>query len=182
MNLKEILPTLTKVAPVLATALGTPLAGTALTALLSAFNLDPNTPLQNQQEALVGALKSATADDLLKLKIAEQDYAVKMAELGFKDVESLASISANDRDSARKREEAVRDSTPRNLAYAITFGFFAVLAVLVFVDIPGNIKEALLVMLGTLQTAWISVCTYFYGSTSGSSEKTRLLAKAPAIQ
>ncbi len=182
MDWKNILPVLNKLAPSIAATLGGPLAGGAVTALQEVFGIKPvGTPTQ-QQDELVAAISGATPDQLLAVKKADQDYAVQMATLGFKNVEQLEQLASSDRDSARKREIEVKDSTPRNLAYLITLGFFGVLAFLLFAEVPMGSRDILNIMLGSLGTAWIGVVGYYYGSTSGSQVKTQLLAKADAIK
>lgn len=86
------------------------------------------------------------------------------------DLESLK-ISAADRDSARKREMEVKDKTPRQIAYVSFVGFFGILIVLMFVEVPASAKDALLIMLGTLAGIVTSITAYYYGSSSGSSRK-----------
>ena len=178
MDFKDLTGVLSKVAPTIAATLGGPLAGTAVAALQEAFGLKAEGSTQDKQDAIVAAFSGASAADMLALKKADQDHAAAMAKLGYDNVEKLETLATSDRDSARKRETEVKDKTPRNLAYAITIGFFSILAVLMFGDIPAGSKEVLYIMLGTLGTAWTSVIAYFFGSTSGSAEKTRLLANS----
>jgi hypothetical protein len=172
MDFKDLGSVLTKIAPTLATAIGGPLAGGAVAALEGVFGLKTDGTTSDKQEALVAAISGATPDQLLALKKADQDYAVQMETLGIKREE----LAGTDRDSARKREADVKDNTPKILAYAITIGFFSVLAALMFGKIPDGTKEVLYIMLGTLGTAWTGVISYYFGSTSGSAEKTKLLA------
>jgi hypothetical protein len=172
-----------KFAPMLGAALGGPLGGAAAGAIANALGLD-----DKSEEAIKAALAGTTPEQLLALKTAEQDFAVKMGELGLKreelgftsDKDQLA-IAAGDRDSARKREIAVGDRTVRNLAYAITLGFFGILVGLMFVNIPPESKGVLYVMLGSLGTAWTGVVGYYFGTTAGSKQKTELLARAQPI-
>jgi hypothetical protein len=42
-------------------------------------------------------------------------------------------------------------------------------------------SEPLLVMLGSLGTAWIACVNYWFGSTSGSKTKTELLAHSGPV-
>lgn len=179
MDWGDVKNVVAKLAPTIAAGLGGPLAGSAVAALTAAFGLNPDATTKEQQEQLVVALSGATPDQLLAIKKADQDYALAMQKAGFDSVTKLEELATEDRNSARKREAEVKDKTPRNLAYAITVGFFSVMASLMFLDNLGEMKEVLYIMLGTLGTAWGSVIAYFFGSTSGSSEKNRLLAEAP---
>lgn len=168
MDWKSVIST---VAPWLGTALGGPLGGAAVGAVADALGLSEKT-----EGAIKQALAGVTPEQMLAMKTADQSFAIEMQKLGFTNVQAMEQIAAGDRDSARKREIEVKDHTPRNLAYAITIGFFSILAVLMFGDIPTGSKEVLYIMLGTLGTAWTGVISYYFGSTSGSVEKTKLLA------
>jgi hypothetical protein len=103
------------VAPVLATALGGPLAGVATKAVAAAVLGKP----EAKESDIAAALAGATPEQLAALKKADQDFAVRMRELDI-DLDRLAS---EDRDSARRREVDARDSwTPRLLALLVTAG------------------------------------------------------------
>lgn len=173
-----------KVAPVLGAALGGPLGGAAVSVIADALGLNEKT-----EDAIKGALSGTTPEQLLALKKADQDFAVKMEELGLKREElsfaqekDMEQISASDRDSARKREMSVGDKTARNLAYAITVGFFSVLFTLMFANLPKASESVLFVMLGALGSAWTGVIAYYFGSTKHSQMNTEMLAKAQPIQ
>ena len=152
------------VAPSIATAVGGPLAGMATKMISEALLGKPD----GTEDELLQAAKNATPEQLLALKKAEQDFAIKMRELDI----DLERISNEDRNSARNREIKTKDMTPRLLAGAVTFGFFGVLSWMIINGLPINGGEALLVMLGTLGTAWGAIVSYYFGSSAGSREKT----------
>lgn len=174
MDWKNIVST---VAPWVGAAIGGPLGSTAVSVVADALGLSEKT-----ESAIKQAISGTTPEQMLALKKADQEFAVRMQELGFSQVKDLEAIAAGDRDSARKREMEVKDHTPRNLAYAITVGFFSVLLLLMFADFPENSKEVLYIMLGTLGTSWTACISYYFGSTAGSKVKSELLAKAPAVK
>lgn len=160
------------VAPALATALGTPLAGMATKvitdALLGADATDKS------DEAIARAVQSASPDQLIALRQADLQFKKDITALGV----DLERLSNEDRANARQREIASGDVwTPRMLAAGVTIGFFGVLAWLLSAGIPPNGGEALLVMLGSLGTAWAGIIAYYFGSSAGSRHKSDLLAE-----
>lgn len=158
------------VAPALGTALGGPLAGLAVSAISDALLGKPN----GSEAEIAVALKAGGPDALLKLKEADQRFAVRMRELDI----DLDRLHQQDRGSARERETKTGDSfTPRALALLVTAGFFGVLGWLLVVGKPADGGDALLVMLGALGGAWGATINYYFGSSSGSADKTALLVK-----
>ncbi len=155
------------VAPSIATAVGGPLAGMATRAISEALLGKPD----GTEDELLEAAKSATPEQLLALKQAEQNFVIRMREL---DVD-LERISNADRSNAREREIKTNDYTPKLLAAAVTFGFFGVLFWMIAYGLPVNGGEAMLVMLGTLGTAWGAIVSYYFGSSAGSREKTQAM-------
>lgn len=156
------------VAPGLATALGGPLAGAAVAALSNKLlGRDDGT------EADVAAAVSAGGPDaLLAIRQADLAFATRMRELDI-DVERLHQA---DRADARQREVKTGDHwTPRALAAAVTVGFFAALAWLLYAGMPASGGEALLVMLGALGGAWGTIVAYYFGSSAGSARKDEIL-------
>lgn len=104
-------------------------------------------------------------------------FDAKMAELQTQAELKLAELEVGDRNSARGREVQVKDLTPSILAYSITFGFFGVLLLMMFYEIPISAKDVLYVMLGSLGTAWTGVIAYYFGSSNSSSSKQSLIER-----
>lgn len=168
--MEAVLNLVRTVAPSIASAVGGPLAGMATRAISEALLGKPD----GTEEELAQAVPNATPEQLLALKKAEQDFIVRMRELAI-DIERL---SNEDRASARDREVKTRDITPRLLAAAITVGYFSVLFWMLNHGLPNNGgSEAMLVMLGTLGTAWGGIVAYYFGSSAGSREKNDTISK-----
>ena len=166
---------LKSIVPMLGTAVSTvnPLAGLAINTIGKALGIETN-DRKDIEKALQNS--TITQEQLLALKKAEQDFTIKMQELGYNSVKDLEAIAAGDRDSARKREIAIHDLTPAVLAYVITVGFFGVLGYMLSFGIPETHGDALLVMLGSLGTAWAGCISYYFGSSSGSAKKDNTIA------
>jgi hypothetical protein len=166
-------------APTIATALGGPLAGGAVMALESVFGITakPDASTDDRQTAIAAAISGATPEQLAAMRAKDQDYALAMATAGFKNTESLASLAVEDRASARAMQISTKSLTAPFLALFVTLGFFGVLSVMMFYQLPQATHDALMLMLGSLGTAWTGVIAYYFGSSAGSDRKTELLAQ-----
>jgi len=172
-SLAGVFPLLAKVAPSIATAIGGPLAGTAVQFLENSLGLTSG----SGPSAVSAALQSATPEQLAALKKADNDFIVQMKQLDI----SIDKLDYDDRASARARESNVHDKTPMVLAITLTSGYFLFLAALLFHAAPTDNQRALDLILGGLTTAWIQAMAYYFGSTSGSRNKDYLLySSSPA--
>lgn len=157
------------VAPTVAAALGGPLAGVAVKSIAGKLLGRTDASEEEVQQAVLGA----NPDTLLKLKELELEFEKYMTDAGIR----LEQLAVEDRASARAREVAIKDHTPAYLAYGITIGFFATLLYMLVYGKPGTGGDALLVMLGSLGTAWAGVMSYFFGSSTSSRRKDEALAQ-----
>ena len=162
------LDTLRTVAPTLASLVGGPLAGTAVSAISSLLFGKPDVPA----DEIAQAMATANPETLAKLKQLDNDVAAHMKQLDI----DLERIVAEDRSAARQREVARRDWTPLTLALLSFFGFFATLGALVFIEVPPSGQAPLNIMLGGLSAIVASVSAYYFGSSAGSARKTELLS------
>ena len=160
-------PLLGQIAPSIATALGGPLAGIAVKTLSNALLGHES----GTEEDVANALQNASPEQLSVIKKIDADFKVRMKELDI----DLERISAGDRDSARQMQQNTKDSTPKVLAYFITFGFFGALVWILVFGLPQTGLEVLLMMLGSLSTSWTGVIQFYYGSSAGSKAKTDAL-------
>ena len=119
---------------------------------------------------------------MLAIKNADQSFALQMQELGFKQVKDLEAIAADDRKDARDMQKTARSPIPALLTIFVTLGYFAILIGMMTGWLQVSDSQALLIMLGSLGTAWGMVMAFWFGTTNGSATKTELLAKAPAVR
>ncbi|PCJ70272.1 MAG: hypothetical protein COA62_06620 [Rhodobiaceae bacterium] len=165
MDWKKIVQT---VAPGLATALGGPMAGIAARGIADAL-LGPG---EAGQTAIEQAVLLASPEDLRKLKQAEHVFQSQMKELQV----DLERLHATDRASARDRQVKTGDIVPGFIAAAALFGFFGILAAMVFTELPSHSQAPLNVMLGALGSLVVGIGNYYFGSSAGSSAKNELIA------
>jgi hypothetical protein len=151
------------IAPTIATALGGPLAGMAVSAVAKAIGCEP--------EQVQDVISSGKLD-------ATQVAAIQMAELELKKQAQamnldFAKLGAEDKKSARDMQIATKSWIPPVMAVGVTCGFFGILAGLMY----GQIQHApqIDIMLGSLGTAWTGIISFYFGSSAGSQAKTELL-------
>lgn len=131
----------------------------------------------NTAEAITAAVVGATPDQLIQMKKIDDDFAVQMKQLGFQHEEETEAILAADRDSARNREIQTKDWFPKVLAICVCGLCFAGEGLYFFRGAPANASPELIGrILGTLDAALLLVLGYYYGSSSGSAEKSSALA------
>lgn len=162
------------VAPTIATMLGGPLAGAAVSALSASVLGRPD----GGEADIAKAITSGGQDVLEKIVNAEKSFKLEMERLNI-DYEK---ISQEDRKDARNREVQTQDPTTRRLAYAALLMFVAVLAAQFYtafagITINSEVQRTLDITLGILFAWVLAVKDYYFGSSSGSSKKTEALAK-----
>ena len=161
---------LSQVAPTIATALGGPLAGLAVEAVSKAIGVSPD----ETQKLLDNGKMSA--DQIAQVKLAEVDLQKQAQSLGL-DFEKLAT---DDRKSARDMESVTRSWVPGVLAFVITGGFFGILLSLMYGAVAKT--DEIMIMLGSLGTAWTGVVGFYFGSSASSQNKDLLLHKSMPVK
>jgi hypothetical protein len=133
---------------------------------------------------IAAALSQISQDPVLieKAREAEQQFQLQLKQLDIHSVEELEKLSADDRDSARKREVAVRDKMPGLLAGLSVVSLMFCICLIAFVHLPDGAKEALLLLIGFVGASYKDVYAYYFGSSAGSDRKTDLLAQAASQQ
>lgn len=155
------------VAPTIASALPGPLGPIAKKAVTDLLNLD----VDSTNEEIEKTLATANPEMLERLRKLDVDFKLQMRKL---DVD-LEALHAGDRASARAREIALRDWTPKVLAILIVGGYGFVQYFLLTQPLPVDSREIIMRSLGTIDMALGMMLAYYYGSSSGSARKTELM-------
>lgn len=177
MDWKDLEEAVGRFAPTLGTLVGGP-AGAVVGSLIASTLGTGGTPDEVSQ-ALI-----SNPDAAVKLKQIEADRQVELQKLATSVELQRITSDVDDRQGARKREVDTKDTfTPRALAIGVTVGFFGVLGWLLVEGKPSLGGDALLVMLGSLGTAWAAIVNYYFGSSASSQTAnatlhTALLGKA----
>ena len=154
------------IAPTIATALGGPLAGMAVSAVAKAIGVSPD---EVQDVISSGKL---TAEQVASIQIAELELKKQAQSMNL----DFAKLIAEDKQSARDMQIATKSWIPALLAVFVTLGFFGILLGLMTEHFKTS--DALMLMLGSLATAWTGVMAFYFGSSASSQAKTELLAKS----
>jgi len=153
--------------PVLGTALAGPLGGAAASFIADKLGIESKTI-----EAVTEVLNSGkmTPDQITQLKLADIEFQ-KFCKQHQID---LAKLDVDNTKSARDMQMATKAMTPAVMSYVITLGFFGILGYMMSSAYQSS--EPLLVMLGSLGTAWVAVVNFWFGSSHGSQSKDALIA------
>lgn len=174
MDWKKVLGT---VAPWIGTALGGPLGGMAVEAAANALGLSDKTV-----DAVKQAISGATPEQLLALKNADQAFAARMQELGFKHEADMEALVTGDRKDARAMQVATKSWVPAILTGVLLLAFNAALAALFLYAVPEGNRDIVVYMIGQLSGFAAAAVAYWLGTTRNSQNKTDLLARAEPIR
>ena len=177
------------VAPWLVTALtgGVPgIAAMAASAIAGRLGLADGS-VDAVKTALTG--QQMTPEQLLALKQADDDFALKMRQAGFTHAENMAGIqvqadriAADDRASARNFAAAEHDHTARNLAYMYTVALFAVIGLEFLlaarqIRLDDGVMRALDTLFGILIAMVLGSKEYFFGSSSRADRQAAAITQ-----
>ncbi len=172
---KSILGT---IAPTIASAIGGPLAGSAVAAIGKALGFE-----NASEKDIEKQMKNLTPEMIVAIRQADQDFAVRMKELNI----DLAAINMQDRASARDREVATGDSnTPRWLSVGALV-VFALLIIATFTlvwfftvrsstaTLPSELWMLLSSLIGLSGSLVAQGFSYYLGSNSDSSVRDAMI-------
>ena len=161
---------LKQIAPTIATCLGGPLAGLAVTAVSKALGIDED---KVQDTINQGKLN---ADQIVSIKQAEIELEKSAQELGL----NFEQLAVEDRASARDLQKETRSVVPPVLSVLVTIGFFGILIGLMSGQI--HTSDALMLMLGSLGTAWTGIIAFYFGSSASSQAKDAMIHNSTPIK
>jgi len=168
--------TLKALAPTVATALGGPLAGAAVSAIGSLLGIDKPTQETIGKMFTDGQI---TPDQLAEIRKLEMQYQNDEKERGFK----YSELEFKDRDSARNMAIQTHSVTPSLLTWIIVTLTLLAEAALLFNQVPPGADPIIIGrVLGTMDSALVMVLSFWFGSNSNSQRKTELLAQAQPMK
>lgn len=141
-------------APTLGAAVGGPLGG-QVGQILSKILGVPNNP-----RSLEDAMNNLTAEQMVELKKAEQDFKVQMKELEV----DVFELEVDDKQDARKKFK--KDWTPRILGTITLTGFFGYIF-LVTLQPPDSTSDTIVsLVLGYLGGLASAVISFYFGASN----------------
>ena len=154
------------IAPTLATAIAGPFGTMAYGLASTALGVSPE---EAQKTIESGKL---TSEQISCVQQAEIAIKARAQELGL----DFAKLAVEDRKSARDMQSKTNSFIPGAMAIVVTLGFFGILIGLMTEHFTTS--EALMLMLGSLGTAWTGIIAFYFGSSAGSQAKDDLLHKS----
>ena len=161
---------LMKLVPTIATCLGGPLAGLAVTAVSKALGID-----EDKVQDVIDSGK-LNAEQIASLKQAEIALQEQAQELGL----NFEQLAVQDRASARDLQKETKSIIPPVLSILVTIGFFGILGGLMSGKIMTS--DALMLMLGSLGTAWTGIIAFYFGSSASSQAKDNMIHNSTPLK
>ena len=162
---------LEQIAPTIATCLGGPLAGLAVSAVSKALGVS-----QEDAKEMMDSGKMS-ADQIAQVKVAEIELQKQAQSLGL----NFEQLAVEDRKSARDMQTTTQSFIPPLLSIIVTFGFFGILGYLM-VTPSDSANTPLMIMLGCLGTAWTGIIAFYFGSSAGSQKKDQMLFNSNPVK
>lgn len=156
---KDIIKT---VAPLVGNALGGPMGGMATKFIAGQLLGDENAP----QEQLEQFIVNAGPDQMLKIKELDNAYKLELERIGLQD-----------RSSARNLAQVTSIKPQVILSALYVSGYFVVLGLILTGSllIPDQMMTIVNVLIGVLTASVTQIMNFWFGSSSGSKEKTGLI-------
>lgn len=163
MSLKSLIGQL---APTLATAIGGPHAGMAVKFLSKKF-LGTDDASQDEIEQ---AIAKADPDQLAVLRQIDNDFKLQCKKLGL----DVYKVEVEDRKDARAMYVAAGKVPQIILSVVYTLGYFGTIIGLMagWLTVPTAVSQLMTGLLGVLSAAQVQIMNFWFGSSSGSKDKS----------
>lgn len=155
----DILPIVAKSAPILASVLGSPIAGIALSLIASAFGV-----------------KSDDVSKLSDVLKSDPDTAFKLKQLELQHAEALATIASNnyqtevdDRKDARERQVKLNDHVPTIIAILILLIYAGIQFCAIYS--PSSADD---IISARVQDVLVMIVSYYFGSSNKKTDEKNL--------
>ncbi len=158
MNFGAIKGLVGAVAPSLASAMGSPLAGAAMSAIADKLGV------KNEPKEIEKAIQNATPEQLVAIKEAELDFEAKMAQM---DVDIFALETADVQD-ARKAHKG--DWTPRVFGLVSLFGFIGYIFLVTVQPPDANSDTIVSLVLGYLGGLVSGISSFYFGASHAKDD------------
>jgi len=137
-----------------------------------------------------GGLTSVLLSDYFKCENTPDDILINLDNLNYeqtmkmvKELENHRMISLpkpklimeNKMESSDKKIINTRDINLYLLAWLTVIGFYVLVGILMWRPIPEESSKILYILLGSMSSGFTLVLGYFFGSSKGSSDKSKLL-------
>ncbi|CAK0744718.1 conserved hypothetical protein [Gammaproteobacteria bacterium] len=181
-------------APVLVQLLDYPATTSMAVSLLAkALVSDSEAPLAD----VLSTARSTSNDIKLRIAAAEQQGQLRLRQSAVEESISLVNLTSTlskalieeqteqdkvilgDIADARKRQTDLHDDTNRVLSYIVTVAFFAMIVLLMNYNSErtniNGVRDLLFTLFGVIATGWSNIIGYYFGSSIGSSQKSKTL-------
>lgn len=168
-ELTSVIQSVSKYAPLIGAVLpipGASIIGNAIGALFGGSIEKP--------EELASKI-SADPDAEIKLKTIEANMEIQLHQIIANQAISQTQSIVQDKINARNMQIETKSKTPNILAFLVTLGFFSLLGFLCEGNIPQENVSVLNIMLGSLGGSFITIIAFYFGSSSSSEAKTKML-------
>lgn len=171
---------LKKIAPFISTGLGLvggPYASMAKAILAPVLGVKPEAPAEEYSDAL----QKATPELIAQIKNSEQQFQLQLKQFDINSTEEMVKSHNEEMANARDREvqlarAGARDWMPMILGIGAGLAMLASFILLAFHQPPPGMKEVVILLVGAFSRDAASVYQYYFGSSKGSDDKTKVIA------
>ncbi len=155
--IKELQSTIFKISPIIATALGSPIAGMVVALLSQVFGVLPehlNATIGLDNDSIT-KIKQFENEHIEELKIASQDYKTEVDDR----------ISARERDIKETELLGRRDWVMDAIGLVVVLGFFSMSVLVAVTKMDSTDHDVLYTLIGQMAGGFIMVLSFFFGSS-----------------